>query len=89
VTIGVYDIDEPGNRHQHIDLIYFTRPLAGESLALPDDGNGWRWVSEDELRQAGPLARPDGEGEAAVPEDVRRLGVDAIAAVRTLEVDAA
>ena len=26
VTIGVYEIDEPGNPHQHIDFVYFTRP---------------------------------------------------------------
>jgi hypothetical protein len=89
VTIGVYDIEEPGNPHQHVDLIYFTHPAAGEPLDLPDDGNGWRWVSEDELRTADPLARPDGAGEAAIPEDVRRLGLDAIAAVRALELDAA
>lgn len=89
VTIGVYDIDEPGNPHQHIDLIYFTRPRGGEPLELPDDGNGWLWVSEDALRSDGPLARPDGDGAAAVPEDVRRLGLDAIAAVRALEVGAA
>ena len=89
VSIGVYDIDEPGHAHQHIDLIYFTRPLAGEPLALPDDGNGWLWVSEDALRSEHTLARPDGDGAAAIPEDVRRLGLDAIAAVRALEVGAA
>jgi 8-oxo-dGTP pyrophosphatase MutT (NUDIX family) len=89
VTIGVYDIDDPGNPHQHIDLIYFTRPLAGEGLTLPDDGKGWRWVSEETLRREDALPRPDGRGETSIPEDVRRLGLDAIAAVRALEVGAA
>lgn len=89
VTIGVYDIDEPGRPHQHIDLIYFTRPRAGESLELPADGNGWLWVSEEELRTESRLDRPDGAGSAVIPEDVRQLGLDSIAAVRALEADAA
>lgn len=45
-------------------------------------------MSEDELRAGAPIARPDGNGEAAVPEDVRMLGIDAIGAVRALEVGA-
>ena len=89
VTIGVYDIPEPGRPHQHIDLVYFTRPLAGQSLALPEDGNGWLWVSEETLRNKEYLPRPDGTGGATIPEDVRRLGLDAIAMVRALEVGAA
>src|SRR5690606_34720121 len=62
VTIGIYDIEDPANPHQHIDLVYFTRPLAGEPLTLPDDGNGWLWVSEETLRNEDYLERPDGEG---------------------------
>ncbi|MGE0229225.1 MAG: NUDIX hydrolase [Dehalococcoidia bacterium] len=89
VTIGVYDIDEPGRPHQHVDLIYFTRPLAGEALDLPSDGNGWLWVSEEQLRSESHLDRPDGAGWATIPDDVRQLGLDSIAAVRALEVDAA
>jgi len=89
VTIGIYDIDEPRRPHQHIDLIYFTRPLPGERLELPSDGNGWLWVSEDELRTESHLDRPDGAGSALIPEDVRQLGLDSIAAVRALEADAA
>jgi len=91
VTIGVYNI--PGDSHQrephqHIDFVYFTRPVAGANLELPEAAEGWRWVSEDELREGAPIARPDGNGEAAVPEDVRMLGIDAIGAVRALEVGA-
>ena len=89
VTIGVYDIAEPGNAHQHIDLIYFTRPLGPTPHALPGGAEGWAWVSEDQLRGHAPLQRPDGAGEAAIPEDVRRLALDSIAAVRTLEAGAA
>ena len=85
VTIGVYEIDEPGNPHQHIDFVYFARPRSpGEAgtpelAGRPDQGEGWRWVSREELREPGALlAGP--EGSAPVPEDVRRLALDAIEA---------
>lgn len=83
VTIGVYDIDAPGQPHQHIDLVYFTRPVPGQSLALPSHGPGWRWVSEDELRAAAPLPLSAG-GEVVPAEDVRTLGCAAIEAARRL-----
>jgi len=87
VTIGVYDLPE-GDRglreaHQHIDLIYFTRPADGQGLELPDgDGHEWRWVSEAELA-SGVTLRHEGSGtEAAIHEDVRVLALAAIAAER-------
>jgi 8-oxo-dGTP pyrophosphatase MutT (NUDIX family) len=93
VTIGVYDIERGDSHqpapHQHIDLVYFMRPLPGQSLVLPDAGEGWLWVSEDVLERGGVLPRPDGGGDAVVPEDVRALGLDAIRAVRAVEVGAA
>jgi 8-oxo-dGTP pyrophosphatase MutT (NUDIX family) len=89
VTIGVYDIErgDPHQRapHQHIDLVYFTRPLAGQPLALPDGAEGWAWVSESELAEGAMLPRPDGAGMVPVPEDVRVLAIDAIRAVGALE----
>lgn len=88
VTIGVYDIDELERPHQHIDLIYFTRPAASAAdamLALPDNGQAWTWVSEEHLRAGQLLARPDGAGESVVAEDVRVLALEAIAAVRRVE----
>ena len=92
VSIGVYDIErgDPHQRdaHQHIDLVYFTRPLAGQALTLPDGGEGWLWVSEAALQDRAVLSCPGG-GEAPVPEDVRRLGLVAIATARALEVGAA
>jgi 8-oxo-dGTP pyrophosphatase MutT (NUDIX family) len=92
-TIGVYDIErgDPHLRepHQHIDLVYFTRPLGAQPLDLPQDGLGWLWIGEDALRSQAPLARPDGGGEAPIAEDVRLLALDAIEAVRALEVGAA
>lgn len=89
VTIGVYDIErgDPHQRapHQHIDLVYFTRPLAGQALELPDGGEGWLWITEEQLAECGVLPRPDGAGTAAVPEDVRVLALDAIRAVSALK----
>ncbi|MSQ36593.1 MAG: NUDIX domain-containing protein [Dehalococcoidia bacterium] len=81
VTIGVYDIADV-TPHQHIDFVYFTRPLGTGTAELPDDELGWRWVSEAELAAAAPLPRPDGTGTTVVPDDVRRLGLAAIAAAR-------
>ncbi len=70
VKIGVYDIPKDGGLaepHQHIDLIYFTRPLeAGANL--PDDGHDWTWFD------AAGLAGPE------IPGDVRELGLAAIMA---------
>ncbi|MFN8638085.1 MAG: NUDIX domain-containing protein [Dehalococcoidia bacterium] len=83
VTIGVYDIERDGGTstpHQHIDFVYFTRPVAGAALELPPS-DGWTWVSEDALREASELAPPDGP-PTAIPDDVRRLGLAAIAAAQ-------
>ena len=70
VKIGVYDIPKDGvlaEPHQHIDFIYFTRPL-GADTALPDDGHDWTWFD------AAALDSPE------VNADVRELGLAAIAA---------
>ena len=78
-TILLEDIDEPREPHQHIDFIYFARPLDGEELRPLPEIDSWRWVTEDELanREALPLA--DG-GSAPVPDDVRELALAAIRA---------
>ncbi len=59
--------------HQHIDSIYFTRPIGGSAVAPP---SGWRWLTRAELVRGEPI---DADGAAArVSEDVRVLGVAAI-----------
>lgn len=59
--------------HQHIDLIYFTRPLDYDA---GDPPAGWRWISRDQLEHNVPII-VDGE-RAEISEDVRVLGLAAI-----------
>ena len=82
-TILVENSAEPGNPHQHIDLIYFLRSLDGERARPATSAEAVVWVSEAQL--AGPealtLAAP-GKGDVPVPEDVRLLALEALRAVR-------
>ena len=68
-TIEIEDIDDPAQGwHQHIDMIYFCKPV-GAPGAIND---GWRWVSAEELESG--VALETGNGAAvAPPEDVRVL----------------
>ncbi len=76
-TIMVEDIDDPENgAHQHIDFIYFCRPV-GQAGPLRE---GWRWVSREALAEGAPLELPGG-GAAPPPEDVRRLAEEAFRAI--------
>ena len=82
-AMAVYDIPRDGGLdgpHQHIDFIYFTRPLDATG-ALPDDGDRWAWVDEATLRQRPAFVEVRGR-RAEVAEDVRELALAAIAAVR-------
>ena len=86
-TIGVYNLpDGDGGvreAHQHIDFVYFTRPVAGQVVLLPDgDGHEWRWVSEVELAPEAVLLHEASGAEVVINEDVRVLALAAIAAAR-------
>ena len=87
VTVGVYNLRN-GDRgvreaHQHIDFVYFTRPVAGQAMVLPDgDGHEWRWVSEAELAPEAVLSHEASGAEVVINEDVRVLALAAIAAER-------
>lgn len=67
--------------HQHIDHVYFTRPLFPEALDFeaPIPHGIHRWATADELEDAFSLPAPDGT-LVPVAEDVRLLGVRAISA---------
>jgi ADP-ribose pyrophosphatase YjhB (NUDIX family) len=76
VTILLENSFEPGERHQHVDFIYFC-VLLGEPPALPDNDYRLTWVGEAQLRRSEPLSLGNGRS-AAVAEDVRLLALRAI-----------
>ena len=80
VTILIENSFEPGERHQHVDFIYFCSLLSGLP-ELPEDASHLTWVHEGQLQGNEPL--PPGDGNSAtVPEDVRLLALRAIAKSR-------
>jgi 8-oxo-dGTP pyrophosphatase MutT (NUDIX family) len=83
-VVGVFDIDIPGQPyHQHIDFVYFTRPLSAVDFDAPIPGGIHRWLDAPTLESSFSLPAPDGT-LVAVAEDVRLLGVRAIAAANAL-----
>jgi ADP-ribose pyrophosphatase YjhB (NUDIX family) len=76
-TILLTNSPGPGEPHQHVDFVYFCA-LLGQPPPLPVDDNRLTWVSEEQLRRNEPLPLGDGR-TAKVPEDVRLLGLRAIA----------
>lgn len=81
-TILVEDSSQADRPHQHVDLIYFCRPLDVEAVQPPASGDVLVWVSEAQLRRNEALP-PGGCGvEVPLSEDVRLLALEAIRAVR-------
>jgi len=68
--------DEPA--HQHIDLCYAVRPLAGVPNATPERDHGFVWVDAASLEHGEPIAIPGASRRAPIPEDVRLIGLLAI-----------
>lgn len=82
-VILVEDIVRPDQPfHQHIDHVYFTRPSAEDAVDFeaPIPQGSHRWVGVAQLEAAFSLPAPDGT-LVPVAEDVRLLGIRAIAAV--------
>ena len=78
-TILLEDSPEPGEPHQHIDLIYFCRPL--DSIdPVPVADPTLRWADEATLRADRPLRA--GGMAAPIAPDVRLLALAAIEAAR-------
>jgi ADP-ribose pyrophosphatase YjhB (NUDIX family) len=69
--------------HQHIDHVYYTRAITKVDYAAPIPHGPCRWATSSELEGAFSLPTPDGT-LVSVAEDVRVLGVRAIAAAREL-----
>lgn len=70
--------------HQHIDHVYFTAAIGPVDYAATIPHGAHRWVTAAELSGAFSLPAPDGT-LVPVAEDVRLLGVRALAAASTLE----
>jgi 8-oxo-dGTP pyrophosphatase MutT (NUDIX family) len=65
--------------HQHIDHVYFARARRTIDFSAPIPHGPHRWVAQPDLDHAFSLPAPDGT-LVAVAEDVRLLGIRAIAA---------
>lgn len=82
VAVGLFDIDIEGQPlHQHIDFVYFTRPLVPVDFSAPVPEGLHRWATASELEGPFSLPAPDGT-LVPVAEDVRLLGTRAITAAR-------
>ncbi len=75
------DIPGPDEPHQHIDLIYFVRPIEDAAHHTIDDPT-LNWVTSAELRENAPMDVAGCGVTAAIPEDVRQLALVAIEEVR-------
>ena len=73
------DSHESGDPHQHVDLIYFCRPLDDAEHALTD---GFHWVDEATLRANQPLDLAACGVAVPLSDDVRLLAIRAIEAAR-------
>lgn len=62
---------------EHIDLVYYTRPIAGLTRLRTDDPT-MRWLDAAEIETNRPMAPEAGASPAALPDDVRVLALDAI-----------
>ncbi|MGI8927113.1 MAG: NUDIX hydrolase [Tepidiformaceae bacterium] len=79
-VILIEDIVRPDQPfHQHIDHVYYTRALAPIDFDAPIPHGAHRWVTARELGAAFSLPGADGT-LVPVAEDVRLLGIRAIAA---------
>lgn len=79
-VILVEDIVRPDQPfHQHIDHVYFTRPLGPVDTEAPIPHGPCTWVAAAQLGAAFSLPAPDAT-LVPVAEDVRLLGIRAIAA---------
>jgi ADP-ribose pyrophosphatase YjhB (NUDIX family) len=83
-TILLEDSAEAGQRHQHIDLIYFCRPSDSPPKADPPPDAILAWVAEETLRANRPVELVGCGVSAPVSDDVRLLALTAIQSARSL-----
>src|SRR5438105_8670075 len=85
--VAIIVADVPEGPHQHIDMSYVVRARHGSVRAIPDEDHGFIWVTEEQLRRDEPLNVAVCGVDVAVPEDVRVVGLRAIALVRHASAD--
>jgi len=78
VIILVEPTTDGTTAHEHVDLIYFCRPVGTLDALLVGGDPTIRWVSREELERNQPVAPMPGLAAAAIPEDVRLLALSAI-----------
>ena len=80
ITIMIEDItDADGSIHQHIDFIYFCRPITDVIL-----DEGWIWVTERQITDRVPLKVSENL-VVPPPEDVRSLSLRALSLVEEID----
>jgi len=84
-TIGVYHLPNGDGgmktEHQHIDYIYFARPIDLNQLELPKiEIAQWQWVSAKILLEKTPLLHHITGESIPIHEDVRELALASIQA---------
>jgi 8-oxo-dGTP pyrophosphatase MutT (NUDIX family) len=62
---------------EHIDLVYYCRPVA-DLAGLRTDDPTMRWLTASEVAANVPAAPAPGEPPAALPDDVRVLALEAL-----------
>jgi 8-oxo-dGTP pyrophosphatase MutT (NUDIX family) len=77
-SVMIEDIQDPvDGPHKHIDFIYFTIPARLDQSPV----DGWHWFTRANLESGAGRAAPNGQHESP-PEDVLKLGLAALDAVR-------
>lgn len=86
LKIIIADVSATGSQpaHQHIDMSYVLRPIADVARVEPERDHGFRWVSADDLHRNERLKLASCGVEVPAPEDVRVIGLRAIALVAAL-----
>jgi 8-oxo-dGTP pyrophosphatase MutT (NUDIX family) len=79
--LAIIVADVPQGPHQHIDMSYALRPIAGAPRAAPDGDHGFVWVTEEQLRRSEALPVASCGVDLPVNEDVRAIALHAIALV--------
>ena len=72
----------PDGPHEHIDMSYALRPLAGVERMPPEEHHEFIWVGEDTLRRNEPLPVASCGVDMPLTDDVREIALRAIALVR-------